>query len=206
MTQTTEPMPGGAPAPRPPGRPRSARAEKAILDATLDLLAEEAGVAAVSMEAVASRAGVGKTTIYRRWPNKEALIVDALATIKHPLPELTGSSVRADLLALAGALGTEQQAKHTKCFWNVLGGAEKHPGLLARYRQDVIEPRREVMRGVLRRGMRTGELRPDLDPDAVITMLVGSMTLPGRGAAPPDSMGEHFAETVIDILLRGISG
>ena len=64
---------------RPPGRPRSERAARAIIDATIDLLAEEGGVAGVSIEAVAARAGVGKTTIYRRWPNKEALIIDALA-------------------------------------------------------------------------------------------------------------------------------
>src|SRR5919108_1899012 len=117
MTETTQhPLDGsvdaratGSPAAgdaggRAPGRPRSERAEKAILEATLDLLAEESGVAGVSMEAVAARAGVGKTTIYRRWPNKEALIVQALASMKAPLPEPAGVSVREDLLAIARAL------------------------------------------------------------------------------------------------------
>src|SRR3954451_25328604 len=99
MTETTERL-----APRPPGRPRSERAEKAIIDATLDLLVEEAGVAGVTIEAVAARAGVGKTTIYRRWANKEALIVDALATLKAPIPELTGLSAREDLLAFTRAV------------------------------------------------------------------------------------------------------
>ncbi|HEX2316591.1 MAG TPA: TetR/AcrR family transcriptional regulator, partial [Thermomonospora sp.] len=188
-----------------PGRPRSARAEQAILAATIDLLAEEAGVAAVSIEAVAARAGVGKTTIYRRWPNKEKLIVDALATIKHPIPEPAGRSAREDLLTLARALGQEQARKHGRCFWNVLGGADRHPELLERYRREVIEPRREVIRGVLRRGMESGELRADLDVDVAIALLVGSMTLQGRALAPMQSLPPDFAEQVVDSLLRGLA-
>src|SRR4030095_14956520 len=60
------------------GRPRSETAERAIIEATLDLIAAD-GLSAVSIEGVAAKAGVGKTTIYRRWPNKEALICDAAA-------------------------------------------------------------------------------------------------------------------------------
>src|SRR4030095_12401343 len=72
-----------------PGRPRSERAERAIIEATLDLLAE-VGIAALSIEQVAARAGVGKATIYRRWPNKEALIIDAAASMKGPVPPIGG--------------------------------------------------------------------------------------------------------------------
>lgn len=190
---------------RPPGRPRSERADKAILSATLDLLAEEAGVAGVSMEAVAARAGVGKTTIYRRWPNKEALIVDALAAIKHPLPELAEHSVRDDLYALARAVGTEQKRKHGRCLWNVLGSAEKHPELLARYRRDVIEPRREIIRGVLHRGIETGELRPDINVETVVSLLVGALTSQNRALAPLDAP-DDLPRRVVDTLLLGIAG
>ncbi|MBA9006733.1 TetR/AcrR family transcriptional regulator [Thermomonospora cellulosilytica] len=201
--------PQTSPVPARPGRPRSARADKAILEATLDLLAEEAGVAGVSMEAVAARAGVGKTTVYRRWPNKERLIVDALAALKHPLPELAGRSVREDLLTLARSIGADHTDRRSRCVWNVLGGFDRHPELLARYRQEVIEPRREVVRGVLRRGVATGELRPDLDIEVAVTMLVGAMTLQGRVPAPPpaDPAGaaERLAEGVVDALLRGIA-
>ena len=69
-----------------PGRPRSAQADEAILDAVLELLGAGHSVAAISIEAVAAKAGVGKATIYRRWPNKEALLVDAVASMKGPLP------------------------------------------------------------------------------------------------------------------------
>ena len=86
---------------RAPGRPRSARADEAIIEAVLDLLADGTTVEALSIEAVAARAGVGKATIYRRWPNKESLLVDAIACAQGPLPELTGESVRDDLLDAA---------------------------------------------------------------------------------------------------------
>src|SRR3954463_814071 len=107
MTQTTDRLTTA----RPPGRPRSERAAKAIIEATLDLLAEEGGVAGVSIEAVAARAGVGKTTIYRRWPHKEALIIDAFATLKEPFPAPRGDSVRDDLVAIAQAFMTDKTDK-----------------------------------------------------------------------------------------------
>src|SRR5581483_9265964 len=86
------------------GRPRSAEVDRAILDAALELLVEH-GYGGVSMEAIATRAGVGKAAIYRRWSNKAELVVDALreagcATM--PMPD-TGD-VRADLIAMLSAL------------------------------------------------------------------------------------------------------
>lgn len=186
---------------RTPGRPRSERAEKAIIEATLDLLAAESGVAGVSIEAVAARAGVGKTTIYRRWPNKEGLIVEALAAVKTPLHDPSGASVRDDLLAIARRLRDERGRKYARCFWNVVGGAEKHPELYARYRQVVIEPRRAVIRAVLRRGIERGEVRADLDVDVAISMIVGSLAT----KTPMEELPDGYAETVVDTLLRGIA-
>src|SRR3954462_5033445 len=134
MTQTTDRLTTA----RPPGRPRSERAAKAIIDATLDLLAEEGGVAGVSIEAVAARAGVGKTTIYRRWPNKEALIVDALAALKTPLPVPAGRSVREDLIALTLAMRSTREDRRFDCVWNIIGSWHKHPELARKLRRDVI--------------------------------------------------------------------
>lgn len=185
---------------RAPGRPRSERAEKAIIEATLDLLAAESGVAGVSIEAVAARAGVGKTTIYRRWPSKEALIVDALGSAKPPLPQPSGRSVREDLTEIALAMAAERGRRHTRCFWNVVGGAEKHPDLYARYKQDVIEPRRAIVLDVLRRGVRNGELRADLDVEVAMTMLVGSLAT----KRPQETFPDGYAEAVVDTLMTGI--
>ncbi len=200
MTQTTDRL--GA---RPPGRPRSQRAARAIIDATLDLLAEEGGVAGVSIEAVAARAGVGKTTIYRRWPNKEALIIDALAELKGPFPAIGGESVREDLVAIADSLMTDKAGKkRLDCYWSVIGGAERHPELIARFNREVIEPRRDVIRAVLRRGIEVGELRPDLDVEVTLWLVMGAVAqrvrAHGAGPIPGDFTGK-----VIDILLAGIS-
>jgi AcrR family transcriptional regulator len=199
MTETTERL-----TPRPPGRPRSERAEKAIIEATLDLLIEEAGVAGVTIEAVAARAGVGKTTIYRRWANKEALIVDALATLKAPVPPLAGVTARDDLIALTQAIRPPGDRRFD-CVWNILGGAAKHPELVRKFQQDVLEPRREVFRGVLRRGVASGEFRGDLDIEVAEAIILGAMTLRARSLDRDRAMPEDFAPRLIDTVLRGFS-
>jgi AcrR family transcriptional regulator len=203
MTQTSE-EPNTKLTVRPPGRPRSERADKAIITATLDLLAEEGGVAGVSIEAVASRAGVGKTTIYRRWPNKEALIIDALAALKEPFPAPVGDSVREDLVAIARAFMTDKSdKKRLDCYWSIMNGAERYPELIARFTREVIEPRRDVIRRVLRRGIDSGELRADLDVEVTLWLIMGALAqrahAVGAGPVPDDFPGK-----VIGALLAGI--
>ena len=82
---------------RRPGRPRDERVDRAIIDATLELFAAE-GYSALSVEAVAVKAEVSKATIYRRWPGKRELILDALATLNDDLPSLATGSTRERLL------------------------------------------------------------------------------------------------------------
>jgi AcrR family transcriptional regulator len=202
MSKTIEQPPAPA---RPPGRPRSERADKAIIDATLALLVEEGGVVGVTIEAVAARAGVGKTTIYRRWPNKEALIIDALASLKEPEPELGGVSVRDDLVALARALGVEKgDRQRVGVYWSVFGNGDKHPELHRRFIRDVVEPRRERMRAVLRRGIEAGELRQDIDIDLVMWLIMGAVMNRARawGIGP---VPEDFADRLVDAALRGLT-
>jgi AcrR family transcriptional regulator len=200
MTQTSDQL-----ATRPPGRPRSERAARAIIDATIDLLAEEGGVTGVSIEAVAARAGVGKTTIYRRWPNKEALIIDALADLKQPFPVPRGESARDDLIAIARAFITGRaDKKRLDCYWSIMGGADRYPELMSRFTREVVEPRRDTIRMVLRRGIATGELRPDLDVEVTLWLVMGALAQRSRavGAGP---VPEDFAEKVIDALMAGIA-
>src|ERR1700693_4584889 len=99
----TEAGPRQAETSRRPGRPRSERPARAIIEATLDLCAEQ-GFEGVCVEAVAARAGVGKATIYRRWPNKEELLLAALGSMKSPIPEPQGVSVRDDLVAMLSVM------------------------------------------------------------------------------------------------------
>src|ERR1700722_9113376 len=99
ITATVTAQDAAAGAVRRPGRPRSERAEQAILDAALEAIAER-GVDGVGCEDIAARAGVGKATLYRRWPGKEDLLIAAFASLKSPLPEPRGESVREDLVAM----------------------------------------------------------------------------------------------------------
>ena len=185
-----------------PGRPRNAQADEAILDAVLSLLSEGLSAAAVSIEAVAARAGVGKATIYRRWPNKEALLIDAVAAMKGPLPEPAGVSVRDDLVMLIAANRTaraQRYGKVTACLLpEFLRDEELH-----RMWQAVVEPRREVMRGVLRRGIQTGELRADLDVELTLLMLSGPSMLQNMLRWAPLVSDENFVERLVDGVLRG---
>jgi AcrR family transcriptional regulator len=93
---------------RRPGRPRSEQAEQAILDATLEAVGDR-GIDGVSCEDVAARAGVGKATLYRRWPGKEDLLIAAFAALKRPLPEPRGESVRADLIAMLEVMAEDAE-------------------------------------------------------------------------------------------------
>jgi AcrR family transcriptional regulator len=187
---------------RRPGRPRSERAERAIIAATLDLLAES-GAAGLCIEKVAARAGVGKATIYRRWPGKEDLLLDAIACLKAPLPEPRGLAVRDDLLALLQAM-CEQFADpcHMREFALLLGEGAAYPRLMARYTETVIEPRREVIRTVLRRGVATGELRADIDVDAALFMMIGAVLARSRYGDAPVEPG--YAGRVVNEMMAGI--
>jgi AcrR family transcriptional regulator len=158
-----------------PGRPRSVRADEAIIAAVIDLLADGTTAEALSIEAVAARAGVGKATIYRRWPNKDALLLDAVASLKGGVPEIGGHSVREDLITLLHPVGRHETSAAAARVLPCLISELKRSPLLNQCFQQVTEPRRQLMREVLRRGMDNGELRPDLDVDVVMTMLVSPM-------------------------------
>jgi AcrR family transcriptional regulator len=192
----------GAAVSRRPGRPRSERADRAIIEAALSLFAES-GPEGLCIERVAARAGVGKATIYRRWPGKEDLLLDAIAALKTPLPEPAGRSVREDLVTLLGTLCQDSaDPRRAREFALVLGEGAKYPRLMARYVETVLEPRREVVRAVLRRGVASGELRPDLDVDAALFMLVGAVV--ARRGHEQQAIPAGYAERVVDELLRGL--
>jgi AcrR family transcriptional regulator len=206
------PVPAGAPGTegptaadpdkRGPGRPRSARAEQAIIDAVLAMLAEGVTIEAISVESVAARAGVGKATIYRRWPSKEELIIEALASLKLPLPELVGESVRDDLVALARATGKGSTSAGTGVMTCVLSQLAHTPDLYEWY-QRVIEPRRECVREVLRRGIRSGELRADLDIEVTLGLLAAPIVMQRMVRWNPRLDVADLPERIVDAVLAG---
>ena len=185
------------------GRPRSEQADRAIIDAALDLFAES-GAEGLCIEKVATRAGVGKATIYRRWPGKEDLLLDALAALKAPLPEPKGQSVRDDLVALVDAMRTEAvDPRQVRQVALLLGEGFRYPRLIERYVDTVVEPRRDVFRAVLRRGIATGELREATNVELAVDMLTG--TVLARPRLILDRPDRAYARRVVDELLTGLA-
>lgn len=191
-------------APRPPGRPRSVCADKAIIDAVLDILAEGTSIEALSMEAVASRAGVGKATIYRRWPHKNALVLDAIATLKAPAEELPGRSVREDLTLIASGIMAAHGTRAAQIMPCLMPELARNEALRREY-LEIVDRRRDVTRAVLHRGMANGELRKDLDVELVVAMISGPLTMTMVGSAPRRLNTKNLPERLIDAICRGIA-
>ena len=193
---------GAGAANRRPGRPRSEQAEQAIIEATLDLFAEQ-GFEGVCVEAVAARAGVGKATIYRRWPNKEELLLAALGSMKSPFPEPAGVSVRDDLVAMLTVMCADKaDPRKARRYALLLGEGQKYPRLMARYKETVVGPRHDAMRAVIRRGIATGELRADADVEIALLALTG--TVMAKEKAADGSLDGEFAARIVDELLLGL--
>ena len=193
-----------APASQPgrAGRPRSEHAERAIIIAALEEFAES-GPDGLCIEKVATRAGVGKATIYRRWPGKEDLLLDALSALKVPLPRPRGESVRDDLAALLETIrGEAVDPRQVRQFALLLGEGDRYPRLLERYIEAVVEPRREMVRIVLRRGVATGELREGISIELAVDMLTGAVL----GRAGTGQRAERgYARRLVDELLTGLA-
>jgi len=193
---------------RRPGRPRSEQAEAAILDAVLGLFAAEVGYDDMSMEMIAAAAGVGKATIYRRWPNKEALLIDAIRRRMYPVeaePPPPGTPIRPALILLLDGMRLHLQDEEAGGAYTVLiRESRANSRLWERYNQEVIEPRRDLFRAVLRRGVETGELRADLDVERSMIMLTSTMLFVTRMCpvgAPP--ITADYPAAMVDDLLRG---
>ncbi|MGH3664158.1 MAG: TetR/AcrR family transcriptional regulator [Micromonosporaceae bacterium] len=190
---------------RPVGRPRSSQASAAIIKATLDLLAEGTSVEALTIEAVAARAGVGKATIYRRWPDREALVVDALAHLKGPVPRLPGRSVREDLVVLLSRMGCFHDSRESRIVLSVRSELHRSPRLASRF-SAMVEQRRDVLREVLRRGAANGELAADLDVELAVAMLASPMLTQTESRTYPKVDKKQLAERIVDMALAGIGG
>ena len=186
------------------GRPRSERARKAILEAASELLLAR-GLSAVSMDAVAERAGVSKATIYRWWPTKETLALDALYTewaAARPHPRDTGS-LRGDLLSLlrpwARLAGSRPYGRVVAA---LLTEAQTDPVFAAEYRERFVEPRRQQARDIFRRAIERGEIPADTKVEVALDLLYGPLyhrLL--QGHAP---LSDRFVLEVIDMVLDGV--
>jgi len=185
------------------GRPRSAEADRAILAATADLLASR-GLADMSIEEIAARAGVGKTTIYRRWPSKGLLALDAFVAVfaeQQPLPD-TGT-LRGDLIAaLTAWVRAVTQTSMGRMLTGLIAEAQHDPSLRAAWRERVLEPLRSQHRIMLDRAIGRGEIPATVDQEVVLDLFFGSAQ--HRLLLGHLPLTDEFISQVVDVILDGI--
>ncbi|HVQ17921.1 MAG TPA: TetR/AcrR family transcriptional regulator [Actinomycetes bacterium] len=187
------------------GRPRSETAEAAIIEATLDLLADE-GVNALSVEAVAAKAGVGKATIYRRWASKDDLVGDALATMIDDMPvRFAGLTVREQLVSLLEHVRCKTlESRAGRIFPRMAAYKHSHPELYVIFAERVLEPRRDRVRDLVQRGVDAGELRADLDVSLAATLVLAPMLYLNMIGAS-QRLDEATSTGLVTMALDGIS-
>ena len=185
------------------GRPRSQEADRAILTATLDLLASR-GLAAMSIEEIAARAGVGKATIYRRWSSKGLLALDAFVTAfaeQQPLPD-TGT-LRGDLIAaLTAWVRAVTQTSMGSMLAGLVAEAQHDEELRAGWRDRVLEPLRSQHRIMLDRAIARGEIPATVDQEAVLDLFFGAAQ--HRLLLGHLPLTDDFIREVVDVILDGI--
>jgi AcrR family transcriptional regulator len=186
------------------GRPRSERSREAILEAAATLLLDQ-GLDAVSMDVIAESAGVSKATIYRWWPTKESLALDALHDewARTPGPTRDTGSLRGDLEALllpwSRQLGTRPYARLLGSF---IAKAHSDPDFAVEYRARIVTPRRDAARPIFDRAIGRGEIASGIDVDVCLDVVYGAVyhrLL--HGHAP---VTDRFVGDVIDIALHGV--
>ena len=184
------------------GRRRSPESEEAILSATLQLLKEKP-LRELTIEAIARKAGVGKMTIYKWWPNKAYVALDAFRKTIGKLivaPD-TGDTER-DLAELLRSSMSTYTSPTGRIFSQFLAECQADPEFAALFRERFLKPRREAIREILNRAVKRGEIDQKLDQETIIDLIFGPMIfrlLTGHGP-----LNKTEANAMISILLRGI--
>ena len=184
------------------GRPRDPGVEDAALGAARSLLIES-GFAGCTIAAVAERAGVGKGTIYLRWPDKESLVVAALAESWEPMADPATDSLRGDLLAITAEVASAFNGDAGRLFTSVLGEMTRHEALQKVWVTSIVDSWDGVMRKVFARGVDRGEMREGIDLDVAINALLGPVL--SISAVRGETITPAQVETFVDIFLRGVS-
>ena len=182
------------------GRPRSEEAHQAILDATLALLAE-VGFSALTVEGVAGRAGVGKATIYRRWPSKLPLVVEAFGGLPSFEDADTGA-LETDLKAMLRSYLELFNKTPLAAVLPALASERAHDPALAELFDPVLLQRRSPLVHALERAVARGEVAPDLDLDLAADLIVGPIAV--RLFFTGRKIHAKLVDPMVDLALQGI--
>jgi AcrR family transcriptional regulator len=188
---------------RGPGRPRSDEARQAILTSTLALLQAE-GFEKLSIEGIAEHAGVSKATVYRWWPNKGALVIEAfLDRIQPELNFPKNASVREAIHQQMRRLTRLMRGEFGNMLAVIIGAGQSQPEMVEAIQKYWMAPRRHEARKLVTEAQRRGEIRSDISPDTILDILYGPLyfrLLIGHG--PVDC---HFVDAIFDIAESGLN-
>lgn len=200
---TKKPGRKAAPARRDAGRPRGATVADAVLDRALEELAT-AGVAELSVDRIARAAEVNKTSVYRRWPTREALIAAALARVldRLTLAQVDTGALRGDLLHLGEGVAALLAKPEGRALAQAVLAEPTAPSIAALARQQLEASAQTPATAMVARAMARGEWRADADPVALLGMLVGAILHRAMFERQPTSRA--WLESVVDIALRGV--
>ena len=191
--------------PAPRGRPRSAASEAAVLKAA-EALMDELRPAQISADAIAHRSGVSKATLYKWWPSKTHILLDAVlhrAGRDMPLPD-TGSTLEDFIQLLSNFVIFHQETSFGATVAHLFAEGMNDPDILRLYNERYASTRRAAIRVIWERGVARGEIRGDVDPEMGLDMLYGTLTYRYlSGHAPVDT---GFAERVVRAVFEGVRG
>jgi AcrR family transcriptional regulator len=187
------------------GRPRDERIDDQLADVALDLLAE-GGFERFSVETVAQRVGVAKTTVYRRFASRHDLLVGALECLAKETPAAPPPGPLRERLVsfLAPIRHRRPDSRYRRVLMHAATEGAAHPELAGLVEGLVLAPRRQALRDVLSDGMAAGELPNDLDLDVALAVLVGPMLYLGSWGSSP-RMARVTVEQVVDTVLSGLT-
>jgi AcrR family transcriptional regulator len=188
---------------RAPGRPRSEESRQSILRSTLKLLKQGGGFPELSIEAIAADANVGKTTVYRWWPTKAALVADAFsASAEEELQFPNTGSVYKDMSLQMRRLIRLFRSERGKVVAAMLAGGQSDPELIEAYRDRFLWPRRRQAYQTLQRGVDRGDLPAGSNFDLILDSLYGPILM--RFLIRHVKLEESFADEVCGLVLAGL--
>lgn len=187
----------------PRGRPRDPARDEAIIEATIDLLVRE-GYDRLSMEGVATAAGVGKATVYRRWSSKAELVIDAMATLKPAIDAIDSGTLDGDLELMIAASCSPGTQRLAQVMVSICSALPREPELLDAFKTRFTEPRIARIAAMLERAQSRGELGDDLDV-TMAASLVPSLMLQ-RALMTGQPAGLAYAQKVVGTVLLPVLG
>jgi AcrR family transcriptional regulator len=182
------------------GRPRCPQTRLAVLHAAYELLGE-GGLANFTIEGVAARSGVARTTIYRWWPSKGTLAMDGFleATSREIRVAETASAI-ADVKQQVTLFARLLHGANGRIIRRIVAEGQEDPETIKAFIQGFVTPRRMEGRAILARGVANGELRADIDPDVVLTSLYGAIY---TKLLLHEGFDDAWVERLCDMVLRG---